>query len=493
MTDSQQYCLRWNNHQSNLQRVFARLLRSQTFTDVTLACEGRSLQAHKLVLSACSVYFEQLFTVHPDKAPLVILKDVKFADMKAIVDFMYIGEINVAQDQLSSLLSTALVLKVKGLADVSADGGKDGAPGVGDTPQPSRPSSPPSRRSAPPSAGGQSVDSGSLSDGGAVEEKNPTSVVSAGSILAAAVASASSPAGSDSAVPESSLSSDLLLKLNSSVSEQSASLQSTVKGLFAGVLKLEEYVASNGGRDGFWQSSGVVRVMSAIRERLIDLKTGSELLGVPYSTIYGRYREHHQPVTAETPDAASPAKTPSVKMEGVGESGIIYPVVQLNEHVQSGALRHAFWELPSTRSVLDAIFNRLVEMKTGAEMLGVSYGTLYGRYRENYGYLKSTGSSNKQSGKKASVSGVSGVPGMWEDSMTADTLARVSSGQLSVQHAAELLGIDYYVLKYQLTLMEAAAAAAGSADTGPDSKRPRTEHTNGAQTDDVIEQDVDEQ
>ena len=48
MNSQQQYCLKWNNHQTNLQRVFARLLRNEIFTDVTLACEGHALQAHKV-------------------------------------------------------------------------------------------------------------------------------------------------------------------------------------------------------------------------------------------------------------------------------------------------------------------------------------------------------------------------------------------------------------------------------------------------------------
>ncbi|MPC20244.1 Protein tramtrack, alpha isoform [Portunus trituberculatus] len=47
---NQQYCLKWNNHQSNLLRAFDRLLQSESFTDVTLACEGKSLRAHKVYL-----------------------------------------------------------------------------------------------------------------------------------------------------------------------------------------------------------------------------------------------------------------------------------------------------------------------------------------------------------------------------------------------------------------------------------------------------------
>lgn len=54
----QQFCLRWNNHQSNIVSVFEQLLQSESFVDVTLAVEGMMLKAHKVVLSACSPYFQ---------------------------------------------------------------------------------------------------------------------------------------------------------------------------------------------------------------------------------------------------------------------------------------------------------------------------------------------------------------------------------------------------------------------------------------------------
>lgn len=55
---SQRFCLRWNNHQSNLLSVFDQLLHDEAFVDVTLAVEGQFLRAHKMVLSACSPYFQ---------------------------------------------------------------------------------------------------------------------------------------------------------------------------------------------------------------------------------------------------------------------------------------------------------------------------------------------------------------------------------------------------------------------------------------------------
>ncbi|XP_049818868.1 longitudinals lacking protein, isoforms H/M/V isoform X2 [Aethina tumida] len=117
----QQYCLRWNNHQPNFISVFSNLLNSESLVDVTLAAEGKHLQAHKVVLSACSSYFQTLFTINPCQHPIVILKDVKFKDLKVMVEFMYYGEVNVSQDQLTHILKTAEMLKIKGLAEMPVD------------------------------------------------------------------------------------------------------------------------------------------------------------------------------------------------------------------------------------------------------------------------------------------------------------------------------------------------------------------------------------
>ncbi|KAL1110219.1 hypothetical protein AAG570_008296 [Ranatra chinensis] len=118
MSTPQQYCLRWNNHRSNLLTVFDQLLQNEAFTDVTLACEGgTSVKCHKMVLAACSSYFQCLFTELPCQHPVVVLKDVGYGEMKAILEYMYRGEVNVAQDQLAALLKVAEALKVKGLVE----------------------------------------------------------------------------------------------------------------------------------------------------------------------------------------------------------------------------------------------------------------------------------------------------------------------------------------------------------------------------------------
>lgn len=63
MADTQHFCLRWNNYQSSITSAFENLRDDEDFVDVTLACDGRSLKAHRVVLSACSPYFRELLKV----------------------------------------------------------------------------------------------------------------------------------------------------------------------------------------------------------------------------------------------------------------------------------------------------------------------------------------------------------------------------------------------------------------------------------------------
>jgi hypothetical protein len=58
-----QFCLRWNNFQSNIVSVLDNLKEEGDLVDVTLVCEGHAVKAHKVILSACSPYFRNVFKV----------------------------------------------------------------------------------------------------------------------------------------------------------------------------------------------------------------------------------------------------------------------------------------------------------------------------------------------------------------------------------------------------------------------------------------------
>lgn len=61
----------------------------------------------------CSPYFQRLFSETPCKHPVIVLKDLPDWEMRAIIHFMYKGEINVGQEQLPLLLQAAETLQVR--------------------------------------------------------------------------------------------------------------------------------------------------------------------------------------------------------------------------------------------------------------------------------------------------------------------------------------------------------------------------------------------
>uniref|UniRef100_A0ABD2XEU0 Broad-complex core protein n=1 Tax=Trichogramma kaykai TaxID=54128 RepID=A0ABD2XEU0_9HYME len=117
MGTSQQFSLRWNNYLKHITSAFDTLRCDEDLVDVTLSCEGKRIRAHKMLLSACSTYFRDLFKENPCQHPVIIFRNVKFDDLAALVDFIYQGEVNVVQEQLDSFMTTAELLAVQGLTD----------------------------------------------------------------------------------------------------------------------------------------------------------------------------------------------------------------------------------------------------------------------------------------------------------------------------------------------------------------------------------------
>ncbi|XP_068211358.1 uncharacterized protein [Palaemon carinicauda] len=108
--------LSWNNHSSTFSHMLASLRRFEHYTDVTISCDGEFYCVHKFVLSMCSDYFTKVFERTPCKHPVIVLKDINKKDMEALLNYMYLGQVSVAQQDLAQLIRVAEILQVKGLA-----------------------------------------------------------------------------------------------------------------------------------------------------------------------------------------------------------------------------------------------------------------------------------------------------------------------------------------------------------------------------------------
>ncbi|KAK3919419.1 Protein tramtrack, beta isoform [Frankliniella fusca] len=380
---AQEYCLRWKYHHSNLQQMFSNLLERESYTDVTLACEGKTLKAHKMVLSACSTYFDSIFSEYSEKNPIVILKDVKFMDMKSLVNFMYRGEINVQNSHLSSLLKTAEDLRIKGLAQMSWPAEGPGNEHMREEGQGNGPDGKWKRASEDSASSQVSVSNGSESP--SVKRRRPNSY----SPKAANESGEDQPQwDQDDSEPE--------------------------------IIPTPD---THGHDD---RSYGNMAPHNTSQEQFNDHEADSG---------FNNAGDVHdsQPTIEPVPPPPPPPPQPPVS-SNAPLSERFRDVIKMNDYLVSGR-RPQFWEENFTRNVMEAIRNKEIEMKAGAEILGVSYGTLYGRYREAFGCLKHPYR----------------VRDFWSEPGPADILSKLQRKELTLFRAAELLNVTVATLANYLS------------------------------------------
>ena len=110
------FCLKWNEYDTNIRESFKKLRQDQRFFDVTLATEdGQQIQANKLILSAGSQFFNDIFVNSEHTNVLVYLKGIRSEHLEHVTDFIYNGEAFITQEELVQFLETGRELKVKGL------------------------------------------------------------------------------------------------------------------------------------------------------------------------------------------------------------------------------------------------------------------------------------------------------------------------------------------------------------------------------------------
>lgn len=116
--EDENFCLRWNDYEKKYAETFRTLREDEHFADVTLACDGHAVKAHRIILCACSSYFAHILrTINPVQHPVLLLQDVRPVDLTALMDFIYFGQVNITQDSLQTFLKVADKLKIKGLCE----------------------------------------------------------------------------------------------------------------------------------------------------------------------------------------------------------------------------------------------------------------------------------------------------------------------------------------------------------------------------------------
>lgn len=118
--EGQTYCLRWNNHKSNLVEILDSLIKIESYVDCTIVVDDQvQFKAHRVVLAANSPYFQSILQDLPMDHCSIIFPGVKAFEMRALLEYMYTGEVNVTQSQIPKIMRIAEELEVKGLFDMA--------------------------------------------------------------------------------------------------------------------------------------------------------------------------------------------------------------------------------------------------------------------------------------------------------------------------------------------------------------------------------------
>ena len=124
---TEKFCLKWNKFSSNVSKSFGLFRTADYLHDVTLVIDDhKQIAAHKLVLSASSEYFRNIFKNYDVKHahPLLCLDEVTSADLQNILDYMYNGQIQIYHDKLDRFLSLAQRFRLEGLLSNKAESDK---------------------------------------------------------------------------------------------------------------------------------------------------------------------------------------------------------------------------------------------------------------------------------------------------------------------------------------------------------------------------------
>ena len=108
----------WDSYPTAASNTVRNLYSDQDFTDVTIACEGeKQVKAHKVILSASSSFLHNILVENPHEHPLLCLTGVRFDQLQKLVEFIYLGEVNIPEDEVTSFLDLGRELEVCGIID----------------------------------------------------------------------------------------------------------------------------------------------------------------------------------------------------------------------------------------------------------------------------------------------------------------------------------------------------------------------------------------
>ena len=114
------FCLKWNDFQSNIASTFSECQTKTNFQDVTLVSDDyKQISAHRVILSACSGYFQNVLSQNAHSHPLLCMDGITFSELSNVLDYIYTGELQLHHEDLERFLQIAQRLQLQGLLEMT--------------------------------------------------------------------------------------------------------------------------------------------------------------------------------------------------------------------------------------------------------------------------------------------------------------------------------------------------------------------------------------
>ncbi|XP_062909424.1 kelch-like protein 3 isoform X4 [Mobula hypostoma] len=110
-------------HMTKAFKVMNELRSKSTLCDVTIVAEDVEIEAHRIVLAACSPYFCAMFTgdMTESKAKKVEIKDIDGHTLSKLIDYIYTAEVEVTEENVQVLLPAASLLQLMDVRTACCD------------------------------------------------------------------------------------------------------------------------------------------------------------------------------------------------------------------------------------------------------------------------------------------------------------------------------------------------------------------------------------
>ena len=113
---SEKFNLKWNDFKSTVLQSFKSIRADKDFLNVTLVTDDEvQMEAHKVILAASSPFLANILKKSPHKHPLIYLSGISSVNLNLILDYVYLGEVQLFQEQLDDFLLASSKLKISGL------------------------------------------------------------------------------------------------------------------------------------------------------------------------------------------------------------------------------------------------------------------------------------------------------------------------------------------------------------------------------------------